>query len=210
MEKAKLYDSNGNILGEIDLPDTVFNVEPNEAVLWQYVNVYLSNQRSGTHSAKTRSEIRGGGSKPWRQKGTGRARQGTRSSPLWRTGGVAFPPKPRSHRKKLPHKMRKIALASALSDRAREKLVHIFQQFEIDKPRTKQVLEILGNAEIDVTKPTLIITNNAEPNLVKSARNIEKIQITHTGELNAYYVLVAENIIIEKNALAKIEELCQK
>ncbi len=210
MAKAKLYDSNGNIVGEVGLPDIAFSIEPNTAVLWQYVKTFLANQRVGTHSAKTRSEVRGGGRKPWRQKGTGRARHGTIRSPLWRKGGVVFPPKPRSYRLKFPKKMRRLALASALSDRARENLVHIFEGFNIDEPKTKRFVEIFQNAEIDINRPTLVITNTVQQNLVKSANNLEKVNVTHTGELNPYSVLVAENIVIEKTALDKIEELCKR
>ncbi|RKZ27325.1 50S ribosomal protein L4 [bacterium] len=209
MAKAKIYDSSGNVSGEVELPDVAFGIEPNEAVMWQYVKTYLANQRRGTHSAKTRGEVRGGGSKPWRQKGTGRARQGTRTSPIWTGGGVVFPPKPRSYRLKFPKKMRKIALASALSDRAKENLVHIFERFEVPEIRTKAVIEILKNAEIDMNRSTLIITDGVKPDLLKCARNIEKLKVTHTGELNTYFVLNAENIIVEKNAISKIEEMCR-
>ncbi|RKZ34315.1 50S ribosomal protein L4 [bacterium] len=125
MVKAKVYDINGNPDGEIELSEIAFGITPNKDILWQYVKVYLANQRVGTHCAKTRGEVAGGGRKPWRQKGTGRARQGTIRSPIWRKGGVAFPPKPRNHRLRLPKKMRRIALASILSDRANQGKVYI-------------------------------------------------------------------------------------
>ncbi len=209
MAKAKLYDESGNITSEIELPDSAFGIEPNEAVMWQYVKTYLANQRSGTQSLKTRGEVRGGGTKPWRQKGTGRARQGTRSSPIWAGGGVTFAPKPRSYRLKLPKKMRKIALASALSDRAKENMVHIFEKLEVSEIKTKTVVEMLDSAEINIDRSTLIITNSVQKNLLKSAHNIPKIHITHTGELNPYQILDAENIVIEKAAISKIEEMCK-
>ncbi len=209
MAKAKLYDMNGNATGEIELPDDAFGIEPNEAVMWQYVKTYLANQRSGTQCLKSRADIRGGGAKPWRQKGTGRARQGTRTSPIWKGGGVTFAAKPRSYRLRLPKKMRKLALASALSDRAKSNMVHIFERLEISEIKTKTVTEMFGNAEIDIGRSTLIITNSVQKNLLKSTNNIEKVNITHTGELNPYQILDAENIIIEKNAISKIEEMCK-
>ncbi len=210
MVKAKVYDINGNPDGEIELSEIAFGITPNKDILWQYVKVYLANQRVGTHCAKTRGEVAGGGRKPWRQKGTGRARQGTIRSPIWRKGGVAFPPKPRNHRLRLPKKMRRIALASILSDRANQGKVYIFEGFDIDKPKMKKFLEILDNSDIEYELPTLIVTNNVEYNILNSARNFPTIEVTHTGELNAYQVIKAENVIVEKSALDKIEELCKK
>ena len=210
MATAKLYDKNGNSAGEMELPDSAFGITPNENVLWQYVKTYLANQRVGTHSAKTRAEVSGGGKKPWRQKGTGRARQGTTTSPIWRKGGVAFPPKPRDHRLKFPRKMRRLALASILSDRAKEAKVFVFDGFDLPEPKTAKCKQILSNSDIEFEKPTLIITNSVEPTVIRSVSNIPSIEITHTGELNAYQVIKAENIIIEKSALNKIEELCKR
>jgi len=217
MIKAKLYDKKGNPAGEIELPQKAFGIEPNADVLWQYVKSYLANQRSGTHSAKTQSEVSGGGKKPWRQKGTGRARAGSTRSPLWRHGGVIHAVKPRSYRQTFPKKMKKLALASALSDRAKENLVHVFDGFDVPAPKqnesprfTKNVTQLLKTAEINIQKPTLIITDSIELNLVKGAKNLENLDVTYIGELNPYQVLTAENIIVEKKALDKIEELCQK
>ncbi|HDG68304.1 MAG TPA: 50S ribosomal protein L4 [candidate division Zixibacteria bacterium] len=210
MIKAKLYDIKGNPAGEIELPENAFGIEPNVDVLWQYVKMYLANQRQGTHSAKTRGEVSGGGRKPWRQKGTGRARHGSIRSPIWRKGGVVFPPKPRDYRLRMPKKMRRLALASILSDRARENKVFVFEGFDLPKPRTKDFINILDNSEIDYKVSTLVITRNVEPNVIKSAKNIPKVKVTFSGELNPYQVITAENIIIEKSALEKIEELCQR
>ncbi len=210
MIKAKLYDIKGNPAGEIELPENAFGIEPNVDVLWQYVKVYLANQRQGTHSAKTRGEVSGGGRKPWRQKGTGRARHGSIRSPIWRKGGVVFPPKPRDYRLRMPKKMRRLALASILSDRAKENRVFVFEGFDLPKPRTKDFINILDNSEIDYKVPTLVITRDVEPNVIKSAKNLPKVQVTFAGELNPYRVITAENVIIEKSALEKIEELCQR
>ncbi|MCD6531725.1 50S ribosomal protein L4, partial [bacterium] len=196
--------------GEIELPENAFGIEPNVAVLWQYVKMYLANQRQGTHSAKTRGEVSGGGRKPWRQKGTGRARHGSIRSPIWRKGGVVFPPKPRDYRLRMPKKMRRLALASILSDRARENKVFVFEGFDLPKPKTKDFINILDNSEIDYKVPTLVITRRVEPDVIKSAKNLSKVQVTFAGELNPYRVITAENVIIEKSALEKIEELCQR
>ncbi len=209
MSKAKLYDKQGNNKGNVELPDIAFDCKPNKDVLWQYVKMYNANQRLGTHSAKTRSEIRGGGRKPWRQKGTGRARAGTATSGLWRSGGVIFPPKPRDYRQYMPKKMKKIALSSALSDRAKENLIHVFEGFDIESPKTSDLIKIFVTAELNINKHILIITNSIENELLLSARNIQNICVKFTGEINAYEVLKAENIIIEQNALEKIEELCK-
>ncbi len=210
MIKAKVYNKHGSLSGEINLSESVFGIKPNLSVLWQYVKYYLANQRSGTHSAKTRSEVSGGGRKPWRQKGTGRARAGSTRSPLWRHGGVIFPPKPREYRMKMPRKMRRLALMSILSDRASENMIFVFDGFDMPEIKTKRILEILANAEINANRPTLIITESNEKNIVKSANNIKNLHITHTNELNPYQIMVAENIIIEKKALSKIEELCRR
>jgi large subunit ribosomal protein L4 len=194
MSKAKLYDKQGNNKGNVELPETAFDCKPNKDVLWQYVKMYNANQRLGTHSAKTRSEIRGGGRKPWRQKGTGRARAGTTSSGLWRSGGVIFPPKPRDYRQYMPKKMKKIA---------------VFEGFDIESPKTSELIKIFDTAKLNINKPILIITNSIENELLLSARNIQNICVKFSGEINAYEVLKAENIIIEQNALEKIEELCK-
>jgi len=210
MIKAKFHTKSGEPAGDVELPEAVFGIEPNTAVLWQYIKAYRANQRRGTHSAKRRSDVRGGGKKPWRQKGTGRARQGTRTSPLWKGGGVTFAPKQRDYRIVLPKKMRRLALASALSDRAKENMVYIFEEFEVSQPKTKAVVEILNNAEIDTKRPILIITNSVKRDVVIGSRNIDRLQVTHMGELNPYQVLCAEKIIIEQEALNKIEELYNK
>jgi large subunit ribosomal protein L4 len=204
--KAKLLDKNGSLTGEIDLPPKPFEIKPNLSVIWQYVKTYLANQRQGNHKAKPRNEVSGGGKKPWRQKGTGRARVGSSRNPLWRHGGVTFPPIPRSHRLEMPKKMKRLALASILSDRAKENVIYVIDAFDFAKPQTKAMLSILSNAKINIERPTLIITQNCSENVYKSARNIEKIKITHIGELNPYQVITAVNIIFEKKALNIIEE----
>lgn len=210
MIKAKLYDKMGNPAGEIELPPKPFEIKPNEAVVWQYVNYYLANQRAGTHSAKTRSEVRGGGRKPWAQKGTGLARHGSIRSPLWRKGGVVFAPKPREYRQRLPQKMKRLALASVLSDRAKENRVFIFEDLEFTKPETKKLLTILKNSAIEYSRPTLIITKTPSLEIYKSASAIPRVDVTHIGQLNAYEALKSHNLIIFKKALPKLKELYSK
>ena len=207
MPQGILLDRAGKNIGETDLPEIAFGIEPNEAVVHQYVEVYRANQQQGTHSTKDRSEVRGGGRKPWRQKGTGRARVGTIRSPLWRHGGVTFGPSPRSHRKSLPQKMRRLALASVLSDRSREGSVFVFEDIDAEVQRTAELRRILTETGALPGK-VLLITNSPEKMLVRSGRNIPGVEVTFTGELNAYQVLAAEKIMITRGALPKIEELC--
>ena len=207
MPQGILLDRAGKNIGETDLPEIAFGIEPNEAVVHQYVEVYRANQQQGTHSTKDRSEVRGGGRKPWRQKGTGRARVGTIRSPLWRHGGVTFGPSPRSHRKSLPQKMRRLALASVLSDRSREGSVFVFEDIDAEMQRTAELRRILTETGALPGK-VLLITNSPEKMLVRSGRNIPGVEVTFTGELNAYQVLAAEKIMITRGALPKIEELC--
>lgn len=207
MIRAPLYDKSGNRSGEIELPAKPFELKPNEAVVWQYVNYYLANQRTGTHSAKTRSEVSGGGRKPWPQKGTGLARHGSIRSPLWRKGGVIFPPKPREYRQRLPKKMKRLALASVLSDRAKENRIFVFEDIKFEKPETKKLLTILENSGIEYSRPTLIITDVSSPEIYKSASSIPKLLVTHIGQLNAYEAIKSYNLIIFKKALLKLKEL---
>ncbi len=208
MKKATLFDKNGNRTGEIELPEIAFGIDPNKHVLWQYVVTHNANQRTGTHSAKTRGDLDFGGKKPYRQKGTGHARQGTTTSPVHVGGGVAFPPKPREYRMKFPLKMRKLALASILSDRALSNTVFVFDGFDVPELKTKRVLEILSKAQIDISQKTIIITDKSNAIIYKSARNIDNVCVTHSGEISAYQIINSHNVIVEKTALAKLEEMC--
>jgi len=207
MPSTILLNREGKNIGEIELPENAFGRKPNEAVVHQYVEVYLANQRQGTHSTKNRSEVSGGGRKPWRQKGTGRARVGSIRSPIWRHGGVTFGPSPRSYRKSMPKKMRRIALASALSARSSEKAIFVFEDIDASSNKTSALKAILAEAGVHGNK-ILLITAAPEKNLVLAGRNITGVEVTFTGELNPYQVVRAENIMVTKGALQLIEELC--
>ena len=207
MVKAPLYSKNGELTGEVELPEWIFGVEPNSYVVHQYVVAHLARRRHGTASAKTRGDVHGGGRKPWRQKGTGRARAGSRSSPIWRHGGVVFPPKPHSFRKRMPKKMRRIAMFSVLSDRAAAEAVAVIEPFELDAPSTKKMYTLLNSIDFTKGRKTLLITAGSEPTLYLSARNIPNVSITHTGELNPYQLIVSDRVLFTKDAISRIEEL---
>ena len=202
---ATLYNSNGEKQGTIDIPEEIFGIVPNEGILHQYAVTYEANQRQGTHKAKTRTEVSGGGRKPWKQKGTGRARAGTTRSPLWRHGGVTFGPTPRSYRKRFPKKLRRLAILSILSNRANEGRVGIMEPPTMDKPSTAQLLKIMANTGLEDS--ILFVTANSDKNVYLSSRNIPKVKVTHMGELNPYQVLGTGNIIISTDALNLIKEL---
>jgi large subunit ribosomal protein L4 len=209
MPKGILLNREGKRIGEADLPDNVFGIEPNSALVHQYVLFHRANCRQGTHKVKDRSEVSGGGRKPWRQKGTGRARVGTIRSPLWRHGGVTFGPEPRDYRQHMPRKMRRLALASVLSSRAKDEQVFILEDIDSQNHRTKELRRILAEAGIDGRK-VLVVTSTPERNLVKAGNNLPGVKVTFTGEMNPYQVLSAESLVVTKGALTKIEELFSK
>ena len=192
--------------GNVDAPDEVFGIEPNVAVMHQVVTAQLAARRSGTHSTKTRSEVAGGGAKPWRQKGTGRARQGSIRSPQWRGGGVAHGPKPRDYSQRTPKKMVRLALRSALSDRAAEHKVLVVEDWGITEPKTKsgkQLLEALGLRPKGEREPrALLVLFRNEDAVWKSLRNLgDRVQIILPEELNAYDVLVNDWIVFSRASL---------
>jgi large subunit ribosomal protein L4 len=190
----------------VELPDDVFGIEPNTAVMHQVVTAQLAAKRAGTHSTKTRAEVRGGGAKPWRQKGTGRARQGSIRSPHWRGGGVAHGPKPRDYSQRTPKKMVRLALRSALSDRAGDGKVMVVDEWGIDAPRTKdgvKLLETLGfRAKGERAPRVLLVLFRTEDAVWKSLRNLgERVQIVLPEELNTYDVLVNDWLVFSKASL---------
>lgn len=209
MPMAILLDREGKNIGDTELPQAAFGVEPRESVVHQYIERYLANQRLGLHSTKTRAEVSGGGRKPWRQKGTGRARVGSIRSPIWRHGGVTFGPKPRDYRKEMPKKMRRLALASALSARSKESGVFVFEDIDAANHKTTKLRDVLGNAGV-LGKKVLIVTNAPERNLIMAGRNIEGVKVTFAGELNTYQVVLSDVVMATKGALPKIEELCKR
>jgi large subunit ribosomal protein L4 len=199
MFKAPYYKADGKKGKAQSLPDSIFDGTVNESAMHQVVKVYLSNQRQGTHAAKTRSEVRGGSRKPWRQKGTGRARQGTIRAVQWEGGGVAFPPIPHSWRKRLPKKVRSLARRSALNDRAENDRVLVADMPSMDAPRTREMVSFL--AALELNGKTLILTDGKNENVYLSSRNLEQVQVLPFGNESVYDVLWANTVVIEKSAL---------
>ncbi|MBC7075274.1 MAG: 50S ribosomal protein L4 [Syntrophomonadaceae bacterium] len=205
MPKVALYDMNGAQIGDIELNDSVFGIEPNEAVLYDFVKMQLANKRAGTASTKTRAEVRGGGRKPWRQKGTGRARAGSRRSPIWTGGGITFGPKPRDYSYRLPRKIRRLAMRSALSSKVKNDSIIVVDQIKIEEPKTKLMVKVLES--LNAGKKTLLVTADGDPNVVKSARNIPGVKPLKADFINVYDLLKYETLLITKDAVARIEEV---
>ncbi|MCZ6765481.1 MAG: 50S ribosomal protein L4 [bacterium] len=206
MATARIYDKNGSERGTVELPANLFDVEVNGPVLHQSVVAYLANQRQGTSKTKERSDVRGGGRKPFRQKGTGRARQGTIRSPIHRGGGVVFGPHPRDYRQALPKKVRRLALRSALTSRARDEAIIVVDDLRYSEPKTKQFVELLkglGNYRDKV----LLVLDKPNAHVYKSARNIEGVHITLAHMINPYELLWASRIILTESALRVVEEV---
>ena len=204
MAKVALYNMEGVKTGSMEVSDAVFAAEVNKSVLHQVVVNYLANQRQGTQSTKTRTEVRGGGAKPWRQKGTGRARQGSIRAPQWTGGGVALGPKPRSYRFSVNKKVKRLALRSALSAKYADYKVFVVDGLEVDEIKTAKIVTLLKGLEVN---KALIVTAEADEKVYKSARNIKNVTPTHVGTLNTYDVLKHDAFIISKDAVAKIEEV---
>jgi large subunit ribosomal protein L4 len=205
MPKVALYNMLGAQVGEIELKDDVFGIEPNKAVMYEFIKMQLANKRQGTSSTKTRTEVRGGGKKPWRQKGTGRARVGSSRNPVWRGGGIAFGPKPRDYSYKLPQKVRRLALKSALSSKALDNKIIVVDEFNFDQPKTKVMMQALES--LKVGKKTLLVTADGNVNVVKSARNIEGVKPMRADFINVYDILKHDTLLITKDAVAMVEEV---
>ncbi|MCR4432189.1 MAG: 50S ribosomal protein L4 [Tepidanaerobacteraceae bacterium] len=205
MPKAALYNTKGEQVGEVELSDDVFGVEVRPDIMHRAVVNYLANQRQGTASTLTRGEVAGGGRKPWRQKGTGRARHGSIRSPLWRKGGIVFGPKPRSYNFTLPKKLKRYALKSALSSKVVDNELIILDSLNMEAPKTKIMAEILKNIKAD--KKALIVLPDKDENVEKSARNLPGVKTTSVNTLNVYDVLNHNNLIITKEAVEKVEEV---
>lgn len=205
MPKVALLNVSGEKIGDIELNDSIFGVKINESVLHDAVKNYLANQRQGTQSAKTRAEVRGGGRKPWRQKGTGRARQGSIRAPHWVGGGVSFAPKPRDYRYELPRKVKRLALKSALSSKIITENIIVLDELNMTMPKTKDMLNILKN--LSIGKKALIVMGEKNENIIKSANNIPGITTTLVNTLNVYDILNHEKFIVTKEAVHKIEEV---
>ena len=199
MVAVDIKDVTGSKTGTIDLDPKTFGLDPNVAVMHQVVTAQLAARRSGTQSTKTRAEVRGGGAKPWRQKGTGRARHGSIRSPQWRGGGVALGPKPRDYSQKTPKKMVRLALKSALSDRAASERVVVVDEWNFELPKTKTALAVLD--ALDVEGRVLIVVNQNDLNTWKSFANLDRVHVIAPGELNAYDVLVNDWVVFTKSNL---------
>ena len=202
---TKVYNMSGEQVGEIELSEAVFGIAPNQSVVHDVVKNHLANKRQGTQSALTRAEVSGGGRKPWRQKGTGRARQGSTRAPQWTHGGIVFAPKPRDYSYTLNKKTRRLALKSALSAKAAETAIVVIDEIKMDAPKTKEFAAFLK--AVDVEGKALVVTAAADANVVKSGRNIEGCQVTFANLLNVYDIVNAKKLVLDKAALQKIEEV---
>ena len=205
MLKTNVLDMSGKVVGEIELSEAVFGIEPNAAVVHDVVKNHLANCRQGTQSALTRAEVSGGGRKPWRQKGTGRARQGSTRAPQWTHGGIAFAPKPRDYSYTLNKKSRRLALKSALSAKAAEAQIVVIDEIKMEAPKTAQFAAFLN--AVGVTGKALVVTAEASENVIKSGRNIPGCEITFANLINVYDIVNAGQLVVDKAALDKIEEV---
>lgn len=205
--KIEVFDPKGKKIEEISLSKKVFGQKVNEDLLAQYVHVYRTNKRQGTVATKTRAQVSGGGKKPWRQKGTGRARHGSIRSPIWVHGGVAHGPKPRPWSLSMPKKMRKAAMVNALSAKYQSGNLKIVDQISFDKPSTKKMNEIVKKLGLEGN--TLIVLNNSDENFVKSVRNLPRLRSASSQNLNVYDVLNCSNLVLLKDSLKSLEEKYQ-
>lgn len=204
MPKVALYNIAGKSVGEIELSEDVFGIEVNTAAMHAAVRAYLANQRQGTQSALTRAEVSGGGIKPWKQKGTGRARQGSTRSPQWRHGGVVFAPKPRDYRISLNRKVKRLALKSALTSKVNEKSIIVFDALDLSAPKTKEMVKVLSAVNVN---RALVVLPEKNETVERATSNIQGVKTTLVGTLNTYEVLKYETLILTKDSLAKIEEV---
>ena len=203
--KTNVYDMSGKQVGEVELSEGIFGIEPNVSVMHDVVKNHLANCRQGTQSALTRAEVSGGGRKPWRQKGTGRARQGSTRAPQWTHGGIVFAPKPRDYSYRLNKKVRRLALKSALSAKAQAEEIVVIDEIKMDEIKTKVFKKFLDAVKAD--RKALVVTAEANELVVKSARNIEGVKTTFANLINVYDILNANKLVMDKAALAKIEEV---
>ncbi|MFO7263067.1 MAG: 50S ribosomal protein L4 [Bacillaceae bacterium G1] len=205
MAKVGLYRMDGTRVGEFELRDDVFGIEPNEHVMHQAVVRHLAGRRLGTHATKNRALVRGGGKKPWRQKGTGRARHGSIRSPIWVGGGTVFGPMPRSYAIKMPKKARRLAMKSALSVKVRDNQCLVLEELKLDRPRTKDMVNVLKN--LNLNKKALFVSENPDKNLILSARNIPGVKVVGIDGINVVDVLYHDQLILTKEAAVKVGEV---
>ena len=204
MAKVSVYNMEGSVVGDIELNDSVFGVEVNDHLVHLAVVNQLANNRQGTQSAKNRSAVRGGGKKPWRQKGTGHARQGSTRAPQWTGGGVVFAPQPRDYSYSLNKKEKRAALKSALTSRVNEEKIFVFDELKFDEIKTKKFVEVLNNLKVN---KALVIIGENDANVVKSAKNVANVKTALTNTINVFDILKYDNVVITKAAVEKIEEV---
>lgn len=205
MPKVNLYSMSGDMVEEIQLSEDIFGIEPNEHVVYEVVKNHLANKRQGTQSVKTRAEVRGGGRKPWRQKGTGRARHGSTRSPIWVGGGVTFAPKPRDYSYKLPKKVKRLAMKSVLSSKVASGELVVVENIDLETPKTKEALKVLSNFELG--RKALIVTVGKNENLVNGTKNLSNVNTIVFENLNVYDILNHESLVLTREALEKVEEV---
>lgn len=207
MPTLELLKQDGTSAGEIALNEDVFGIEPNENVVFDAIIAQQATQRQGTHAVKSRSEVRGGGKKPWRQKGTGRARSGSSRSPIWRGGGVIFGPTPRSYGHKLPRKARRLAIKSVLSQKVLDEEIVVVDSLMLDAPKTKDFKAILNNLEVD--KKVLVVLESTNENIFKSARNITNVKVVPSNYLSVLDVVSYDYLLMTQTALEEVEGALQ-
>lgn len=205
MPKVAVYNMSGAQVGEIELADSVFGIEPNQHVLHEAVVMLRASLRQGTHKTKGRSEVSGGGRKPWRQKGTGRARQGSIRAPQWKGGGTVFGPTPRSYKYKLPKKVRRLAIRSALSAKVQDEQIIVLDQLTMERPKTKEFVAMLNNLRVD--RKALVVAADFDETVALSARNIPTVKFITANGINVLDVLGYDKLIITKDAVQKVEEV---
>ncbi|MEW6192157.1 MAG: 50S ribosomal protein L4 [Bacillota bacterium] len=207
MPKVSVYNTEGTPVGEVELREDIFGVEPQPAVVHEVVVMQLANRRRGTHDTKTRAEVSGGGRKPWRQKGTGRARHGSIRSPIWRGGGIVFGPHPRDYGYRVPRKVRRLALKAALADKVREGNVVVLDELRLPEPKTKEALRILSRFEAE--SGALLVGAEPDPVLKSAVANIQGVKFLPVENLNLYDLLRHPKLLITRAALARVEEVLQ-
>ena len=204
MPTVAVFDMTGKKTGEMELNEAVFGIEPNMAVVHAAVKNYLANQRQGTQSTLTRAEVRGGGIKPWRQKGTGRARQGSTRAPQWRHGGVVFAPKPRDYTIRVNRKVKRLAMKSALSSKVLDQDLIVFDALNLEAPKTKEMVKVLNAVDV---KKALIVLAAPDETVERAARNIPGVKTTLVGTLNVYEILKYQKLVLTRDSAQKIEEV---
>lgn len=208
MPKIDVIDLKNKVVDTLELSDDVFGYEASETLVWEAVTAYLAGRRKGTHATRERSDVRGGGSKPWRQKGTGRARIGTIRSPLWAGGGTVHGPRPRNYSTSLPKKKRRGAVKLVLTDRLKDKRLVVVDQFALESHRTKEFASVLNKLEL--TGKILVVDNKENRNLYLSSRNLPKVKMVPVESVNIYDLLNCEKVVFSKDAIIKLQEVLQK